>query len=141
MPEQPQSLRDSVREAIQPCVQKGVSPLMIRINIAKLLRSIKKRYPHIDSFRMSQDLSRIVYSLFQSLGTVFQIDRDRILILVTRSPEAISAKDSGLLLYHLSATLGRLLPALTDGKIDLDEQVRIPPPDIEEALTLLAEIA
>ena len=114
---------------------------MIRVNLAKLLDSVKKRYPHIDAFRMSQDLSRIVYSLFQSLGPVFQIDRDRILILVTQSAETLGLKDSGMFVYHLSATLGRLLPALTDGKIDLDEQVRIPPPDTEEALTLLAEIA
>ena len=72
---------------------------------------------------------------------MFQVDRERILIVVTNKAQPIQEGDSELLLYHLKATLGRLLPELAEqDPIVLDEQVRIPSPDIEEALTYLAEI-
>jgi hypothetical protein len=141
IPEQPESLRQTVRAALQPCVDRGFSPLMIRIDTATLTESVQKRNPFIDPFRLNQDISRVVLSLFQSLGSVFQVDRERILIVVTNKAQPIQEGDSELLLYHLKATLGRLLPELAEqDPIVLDEQVRIPSPDIEEALTYLAEI-
>jgi len=70
-----------------------------------------------------------------------RIDRERILILITSIVDNMSDWGSDLLLYHLKGTLGRLLPELSgQEQIDLDEQVRIPKTDIEEALTFLAEI-
>ena len=141
IPQQPESLREAARAALQPSLEKGFSPLMIRINTTSLIESVQKRNPYIDSFRLNQDISRVVLSLFQSLGSVFQVDRERILILVTNNVNPLQEGDSELLLYHLKATLGRLLPELAgQEQIDLDEQVRIPSPDIEEALTYLAEI-
>jgi hypothetical protein len=140
-PQQPQSLREAVRAALQPCLEKGFSPLLIRINTRTLIESVQKRNPYIDLFRLNQDISRVVLSLFQSLGSVFQVDRERMLILVTNKANPLQEGDCELLLYHLKATLGRLLPELAgQEQIDLDEQVRIPSPDIEEALTYLAEI-
>ena len=141
IPQQPESLREAARAALQPSLDKGFSPLMIRINTATLVESVQERNPHIDLFRLNQDISRVVLSLFQSLGSVFQVDRERILILVTNNANPLQEGDGELLLYHLKATLGRLLPELAgQEQIDLDEQVRIPSPDIEEALTYLAEI-
>jgi hypothetical protein len=111
---------------------------MIRIDTANLMESLRRQNPYIDSFRLNQDISRVVLSLFQSLGSVFQVDRERMLILVTKTAQE---GDCGLLLHHLKTTLGRLLPELAEQeRIDLDEQVRIPSSDIEEALTYLAEI-
>jgi hypothetical protein len=63
------------------------------------------------------------------------------LILITNPAHPIQEGDYELLIYHLKATLGRLLPELAGHElIDLDEQVRIPGPDMEEALTYLAEM-
>ncbi|UCF98786.1 MAG: hypothetical protein JSV89_04430 [Spirochaetaceae bacterium] len=141
IPQRPHSLRQSVQNALQPLVDQGISPLMIRINTAKLVESVKQRNPYIDAFRLSQDISRVVLSQFQSLGPVFQIDRDRILIVVTSLAKRTIDGDSDLLLYHLKASLMRLLPELADQpELNLDEQVRVPKPEIEEVLTLLAEI-
>ena len=141
IPERPQSLRESVQVALQSCLDKGFSPMLIRINTAALIESVQKANPYIDSFRLIQDISRVVLSLFQSLGSVFQVDRERMLIVVTNQVQPIQEGDPELLLHHLRATLGRLLPELAEQqRIDLDEQVRIPSPDIEEALTYLAEI-
>jgi hypothetical protein len=140
-PEQPESLRDSVRTVLGPCMKNGVPPVMIRINTAGLVGAVRKRNPYVDPFRLGQDIARVVFSLFQSLGSVFQVDRDRILIVITSAAEHLGPGDSDLLLHHLKATLGSLLPELSDhDQIDLDEQVRIPEPVLEEALTLLAEI-
>ncbi len=140
-PEQPESLPESVRTALQPCVEQGLSPLMIRIDTATLVETVRRQNPYIDSFRLNQDISRVVLSLFQPLGSVFQVDRERMLILVTNTPQPVQEGDCELLLHHLKATLGRLLPELAEQeRIDLAEQVRIPSPDIEEALTYLAEI-
>jgi hypothetical protein len=136
-PPRPESLRETVRATLQPYLQQGFSPLMIRINTAKLVESIRKQNPYIDLFRLNQDISRVVLSLFQSLGSVFQVDGERMLIVVANKSQG----DSELLLYHLRATLGRLLPELAgEQRIDLDEQVRISNPNMEEALTHLAEI-
>jgi hypothetical protein len=141
IPERPESLRESVRAAIQPCLEQGLSPLMIRLSTGKLIESVRKQNPYIDSFRLGQDIARVVLSLFQSLGSVFEVDRERILVLVTNTAHPKYERDSHLLIYHLKATLGRLLPELADQeRIELDERVRIPSPDIEEALTYLAEI-
>ncbi len=140
-PEQPEFLPESVRTALQSCVQRGFPPLMIRIDTATLMESVRRQNPYIDSFRLNQDISRVVLSLFQHLGSVFQIDRERMLILVTNTSQPVQEGDCEMLLYHLKATLGRLLPELAEQeRIDLDEQVRIPSSDIEEALTYLAEI-
>ena len=140
-PEQPGALRETVRAVLQPCVDRGFSPLLIRVDTATLTESVQKRNPFIDPFRLNQDIARVVLSLFQSLGSVFQVGRERILIVVTNIAQPIQEGDCELLLYHLKTTLGRLLPELAeqDG-IYLDEQIRIPSPDIEEALTYLAEI-
>jgi hypothetical protein len=141
IPQRPESLQETVRKTLQPCVDKDFSPLMIRINTAGLVEAVRKHNPYIDSFRLNQDISRIVLSLFQSLGTVFQVDSERLLILITNPAHPIQEGDYELLLYHLKATLGRLLPELAGHeRIDLDEQVRIPGPDMEEALTYLAEM-
>ncbi|MBN2554088.1 MAG: hypothetical protein JXB06_15025 [Spirochaetales bacterium] len=141
LPEQPESIRQGVRSALQPVLEQGISPLMIRIDTAGLIESVKRQNPYIDPFRLSQDIRRVVLSLFQSLGSVFQVDRDRLLILVTRRTDRNTAEDPGLLIHHLRATLIRLLPELSErASIDLDEQVRIPRPDMEEVLILLAEI-
>ena len=141
LPEHPESIQQSVRSALQPVLEQGISPLMIRIDIAGLIESVKRQYPHIDPFRLSQDIRRVVLSLFQSLGSVFQVGGDRMLILVTRRIDRNTARDPELLMHHLRATLIRLLPELTEREsIDLDEQVRIPRPDIEEVLNFLAEI-
>jgi hypothetical protein len=102
---------------------------------------MQKRNPYIDLFRLNQDISRVVLSLFQSLGSVFQVDGERMLIVVTSKAHPLQEGDCELLLYHLKATLGRLLPDLAGEQlIDLDDQVRISSPDMEEALTYLAEI-
>jgi hypothetical protein len=136
-PPRPESLRESVQAALQPYLAQGLSPLMIRINTAGLVESVQKRNPYIDSFHLNQDISRVVLSLFQSLGTVFQVDRERMLIVIANSAQ----RDCELLIYHLKATLARLLPELAgEEQLDLDEQVRIPSPNMEEALTYLAEI-
>ena len=136
-PQHPESLRESVQAALQPYLEQGLSPLMIRINTAGLVESVQKRNPYIDSFRLNQDISRVVLSLFQSLGTVFQVDRELMLIVIANSAQG----DCELLIYHLKATLARLLPELAgEEQLDLDEQVRIPSPNMEEALTYLAEI-
>jgi hypothetical protein len=141
IPQRPESLQETVRKALQPCVDKDFSPLMIRINTAGLVEAVRKRNPYIDSFRLNQDISRVVLSLFQSLGTVFQVDSERMLILITNPAHPIQEGDYELLIYHLKATLVRLLPELAGHElIDLDEQVRIPGPDMEEALTYLAEM-
>ncbi len=137
IPEKPESLRESVRDALQSCMAAGAGPLMIGINTANIIEAVKVRNPYIDLFRLREDLARVILSLFQSLGPVFQIDRQRILILVTRTPE----RDADLLLYHLKKTLTRLLLELSDQEqIDLEERVRIPEANVEEALTFLAEI-
>jgi hypothetical protein len=140
-PKRPESLRETVRAAMQPCLERDFSPMMIRIGTAGLVEAVRKRNPYIDSFRLNQDISRVVLSLFQSLGSVFQVDSGHMLILVTNTGHPLQEGDYELLLYHLKATLGRLLPELAGHEqIDLDEQVRIPSPDMEEALTYLAEI-
>ena len=137
IPEKPESLRENVRDAVQSCLAAGAPPIMIRVNTADIIEKVKMRNPYIDPFRLREDIARVILSLFQSLGPVFQIDQERILILVTRTPE----RDPELLLYHLKATLTRLLPELADQEeIDLEEQVRIPEANVEEALTFLAEI-
>ena len=141
IPQRPEALLEAVRTALQPSLEQGFSPLLIRISTARLLESVQKLNPYIDSFRLNQDISRIVLSLFQSLGSVFQVNRERMLILVTNNEHPLQEGDPELLLYHLKATLGRLLPELSEQEqIDLDEQLRIPSPDIEEAFTYLAEI-
>ena len=72
---------------------------------------------------------------------MFRVDGERMLILITNAANPIQEGDHELLLYHLKATLGRLLPDLAEHEqIDLNEQVRIPSGDIEEALTYLAEM-
>jgi len=140
-PERPESLRQAVQAALQPCLEQGFSPLMILIDTATLTESVRRRNPYTDSFRLNQDISRVVLSLFQSLGSVFQVDPERMLIVVLKKAQPIQAGDPELLLHHLKTTLGRLLPELAEQEqIDLDEQVRIPSPNIEEALTYLAEI-
>lgn len=137
IPEKPGSLRESVRDAVQSCLAAGAPPIMIGVNTADIIEKVKKRIPYIDPFRLREDIARVILSLFQSLGPVFQIDQERILILVTLTPE----RDPGLLLYHLKATLTRLLPELADQEeIDLEERVRIPGANVEEVLTFLAEI-
>jgi hypothetical protein len=137
IPEKPESIRESVRDAVQPCMAAGAPPIMIGVNTTDIIEKVKKRNPYVDAFRLSEDIARVILSLFQSLGPVFQIDRERILILVTRTPE----RDPELLLYHLKGTLTRLLLELTDQEaIDLEERVRIPEANVEEALTFLAEI-
>jgi hypothetical protein len=114
---------------------------MIRINSLLIVESVRKRNPYIDSYRLNQDISRIVLSLFQSIGSVFQIDQERMLILVANPAQPIQEGDPQLLLHHLKATLGKLLPELADQEqIQLDEQIRVPNPDTEEVLTQLAEI-
>ena len=140
-PHRPESLRESVHAALQTSLEKDRSPLMIQINTSSLVQAARKRNPYIDAFRLNQDISRVVLSLFQPLGSVFQIDSERMLILVTNTAQPIQEGDHELLLYHLKATLGRLLPELAENKqIELNEQVRIPSGDMEEALTYLAEI-
>jgi hypothetical protein len=69
------------------------------------------------------------------------VDGTRILIVITNGAQPIEEEDITLLLHHLKATLGRLLPEL-DGpdRIELYEQVRMPGPDVEEAFTHLAEL-
>jgi hypothetical protein len=115
--------------------------LMIQISTTRLARAARERNPYIDTFRLNQDISRIVLSLFQPLGSVFQVDNERMLILITNTAHPVQEGDHELLLYHLKATLGRLLPELAENEqIDLNEQVRIPSGDMEEALTYLAEI-
>ena len=115
--------------------------MMILINTTRLTESVQKQNSYIDVFRLYQDISRVVLSLFQSLGSVFQVDGQRMLILVTNKTRLLQEGDPELLLYHMKTTLGRLLPELAEQEqIDLDEQVRIPSPGIEEALTYLAEI-
>lgn len=137
IPEKPESLRESVRNAVQSCLAAGTPPIMIGVNTANIIEKVKKQNPYIDPFRLREDIARVILSLFQSLGPVFQIDRERILILVTRTAE----RDPDLLLYHLKATLTRLLLESADQEeIDLDERVRIPEANVEEALTFLAEI-
>jgi len=140
-PQCPESLQEAVRAALQPYVQQGLAPLMILINTTRLTESVQKQNSYIDVFRLYQDISRVVLSLFQSLGSVFQVDGQRMLILVTNKTRLLQEGDPELLLYHMKTTLGRLLPELAEQEqIDLDEQVRIPSPGIEEALTYLAEI-
>jgi hypothetical protein len=140
-PQHPESLQESVQAALQPCLEKNLSPGMIQINTANLLETAKKHNPYIDSFRLKQDISRVVLSLFQPLGQVLQVDGDRMLILITDAAHPIQEGDHELLIYHLKSTLGRLLPELAEQeKINLNEQVRIPILDMEEALTYLAEI-
>lgn len=137
IPEKPESLRESVRAAVQSYLAAGAPPIMIGVNTADIIEKVKMRNPYIDPFRLREDIARVILSLFQSLGPVFQIDRERILILVTRPPE----RDPELLLSHLKGTLTRLLPGLADQEeIDLEERVRIPGANVEEALTFLAEI-
>ena len=136
-PQRPESLQDAVRAALQPYTEQNVAPLMMLISTKSLIESVQKRNSYIDAFRLNQDISRVLLSLFQSLGSVFQIDGQRMLILVINKAQG----DPELLLYHVKATLGRLLPELAEQEqIDLDEQVRTPSPGIEEALTYLAEI-
>jgi hypothetical protein len=137
IPEKPESLRESVRDAVQSCLAAGAPPIIMGVNTADIIEKVTNRNPYIDPFRLREDIARVILSLFQSVGPVFQIDRERILILVTRTPE----RDPELLLYHLKATLTRLLPELADQEeIDLEERVRIPEANVEEALTFLAEI-
>jgi len=137
IPVKPESLRESVRAAVQACLASGAPPIMIGINTADIIEKVKKRNPYIDPFHLREDIARVVLSLFQSLGPVFQIDQERILILVNLTPE----RDPELLLYHLKATMSRLLPELADqGEIDLEERVRMPGANVEEVLTFLAEI-
>jgi len=137
IPEKPESLRECVRDAVRLCMAAGAPPIMIGINTADIIEKVKSRNPYIDPFRLREDIARVIHSLFQSLGPVFQIDRERILILVTLSPE----RDPELLLYHLKGTLKRLFMELAEQEeIDLKERIRIPEANVEEALTLLAEI-
>ena len=132
---------EAIRAALQPCLEKDFPPLMIRIDTSGLVEKARENNPYIDAFRLNQDISRVVLSLFQPLGSVFQVDSHRMLILVTNSARPIQQGDYEILLYHLKETLGRLLPELAEHeKIDLNEQFRIPNPDMEEALTNLAEI-
>lgn len=140
-PHRPESLRESVQAALQASLETDRSSLMIQINTSSLVQAARKQNPYIDLFRLNQDISRVVLSLFQPLGSVFQIDSERMLILVTNTAHPIQEGDHELLLYHLKSTLGRLLPELAENKqIELNEQVRIPSGDMEEALTYLAEI-
>jgi hypothetical protein len=140
-PHRPESLRESVQAELRTCLEKNCSPLMMQINTASLVQAARKRNSYIDAFRLNQDISRVVLSLFEPLGSVFQVDGERMLILVTNTAHPIQEGDQELLLYHLKATLGRLLPDLAEHEqIDLNEQVRIPSGDMEEALTYLAEI-
>jgi hypothetical protein len=137
VPEKSESLRESVQNAVQSCLAAGAPPIMIGVNTTNIIAKVKKRNPYIDPFRLREDIARVILSLFQSLGPVFHIDRERVLILVTHTPE----RDSELLLYHLKATLTRLLLELADQEeIDLEERVRIPEANVKEALTFLAEI-
>ena len=137
IPEKPESLRECVRDAVRSCMAAGAPPIMIGLNTVDVIEKVKSRNPHIDPFRLREDIARVIHSLFQSLGPVFQIDRERILILVTHSPE----RDLELLLYHLKGTLKRLFRELAEQEeIDLEERIRIPEANVEEALTFLAEI-
>jgi len=139
-PEKPESVRDRIRDFLRPYLEEGISPVMIRIDTDRLIESVKQQNPYVDIFRLGQDISRVVLSLFHSLGPVLNIEQNRILILVA-GKESASEADPRLLLYHLKATLARLLPELSDrSSIDLNEQVRVPQADLEEVFTLLAEI-
>jgi hypothetical protein len=141
LPDRPEVLRESVESALRPYLDKGIAPLMIRIDTAALVESVRQRNAYIDPFRLSQDLSRVVLSVFHSLGPVFQVQQDRILILITNGADRIDPQNADLLIYHLKSTLMRLLPELSEGEeINLNEEIRRPGADIEEVLTFLAEI-
>jgi hypothetical protein len=140
-PQRPESLKESVRAASAECLHQGSSPLLIRISTGTLIETLGRRNPYIDPYRLHQDVSRVLLSLFRHIGSVFEIDGERILIVACNPAQPIQEEDAEMLLHHLKATLIRLMPELsTDPGISLDEQVRLPGSDTEEVLTQLAEI-
>ncbi len=130
-------VHERVRGAALSCRKKDIPLIMIRVCLKKIADRILKGNPYSDPFRLREDISRLVLSLFQSVGSVFTVDRQRILILVSNMQRG----DSDHLLYHLKCTLRQLFQEISDDdEIQLDEEVRIAKGDAEEAVTLLAEL-
>ncbi len=137
LPEKPETLKERVRAAAQFSRERGIGLIMIRFSIAKAAQRILKRNPYIDSFRLREDIFRVVLSLFQSLGSVFQIDQERLLAVISNMRNG----DPDLLLYNLKGTLKRLFQELADEEqIELEEEFRSSGKDAEDALTYLAEL-
>jgi hypothetical protein len=137
LPEKTGTLKERVRAAAQFSRERGIGLIMIRFSIARITQRILKRNPYIDSFRLHEDIFRVVLSLFQSLGSVFQIDQERLLAVIGNMRNG----DPDLLLYNLKGTLKRLFHELADEEqIELEEEYRSSGEGVEDALTYLAEL-
>lgn len=135
--ERPEALHARVIGAAQAAAARGNRLALIRISLESLARTLREHSPLADPFRLREDLSRITSSLFRPLGSVIQVDTQRVLLVVS----AVKDPDVALLTAHLRAALQTHVPQLADGgPVDLQESARLCTPTPEEAGTCLAEL-
>jgi hypothetical protein len=136
-PEKADSLREGVLAAADSCRARGRKLLLVQLCLRKVVGEVLQRDPPLDAFRLQEDITRIILSLFQPLGAVFRTGPQTLLVVVS----GMEVPDVELLLHHVRASLKTLLPELAAHEpIDLQAQTRVLSGDGQEALTGLAEL-
>lgn len=97
-----------VAERLADRAPRGVH--LVHLSLADIVSQVVSENAYLDSYRVWQDLLRIVASLFASTGSVCELNQHQLLLLLHGSLE-----DSlGLIVYHIGVTIAELLPELSD---------------------------
>ena len=132
-----ESARERVLEAAQVAAARGHRLALIRVSLEGLTRLLREANPLADTFRLREELQRLVLAMFQWLGGVVGLDSEGLLLIVA----SVKKPDVELLTAHLRAGLRHLVPQLAEVQsLDLREAARVCDPSPQEAAACLAEL-
>ncbi len=125
------SIEEKAATLAKLALDRGHPFIMIRISLEAAVEKIIQDNPHLDPFRLKEDLSNLVHTLLSDAGKVYSLDRYLIMLFVYHLEEA----DTEFLLHHIELSLRfyfKELPAV----IDFQEEIRI----ISEDDTLVPQV-
>lgn len=97
-----------VTEKLADRAPRGVS--LITLQFSDVVSQVAAANSHIDTYRVWQDILRIVAALFASSATVCDLDRNQLMICLHGSIE----DDLTLIVHHIGVTIAELLPEVVD---------------------------
>jgi hypothetical protein len=83
---------------------------LIHLDLSDVVSQVVSDNAYLDPYRVWQDILRIVAALFSSTGSVCELERHQLLLLLHGSLE----DNLELIVHHVGVTIAELLPELSD---------------------------
>ena len=125
------SIEEKAATLAKMALDRGHPFIIIRISLEAAVEKIIQDNPHLDPFRLKEDLANLVHTLLSDAGKVYSLDRYLIILFIYRLEEA----DTELLLHHIELSLRFYFKELPT-EIDFQEETGI----ISEDDTLLPQV-